>query len=194
VDEGRKEDILAATLHVAALEGFDKISIRKVAALAGVSPSLVTYHYKSKTRLIGEAWWLLHARESRRRDETIGRVSGLKRIEEGFRLAFEGTDDEVSPQLRLDFWSKTARTPSLLEIFHKHEKSLRASHLAGLQTSIAEGDLSADFREQLDLVEDLLQAFSLGIHTWASLHDSTKDRARALEMGRLFLHFLSSSD
>ena len=122
----------------------------------------------------------------------LGRDLRLHR--NGFRLAFEATDDEVSPQLRLDFWSKTARTPSLLEIFHEHEKSLRASHLAGLQTSIAEGDLSADFREQLDLVEDLLQAFSLGIHTWASLHDSTKDRARALEIGRLFLQLLSSSD
>ena len=186
-DENRKEDILAATLKLAAEEGFDKISVRKVAALAGVSPSLITYHYQSITKLIAEAWWLLHTRESRQRDETVGRVSGLKRIEEGYRLLMDGTGAVVTPQLRLDFWSKTARTPALRDLYIKQERRLRSSHIAGLEASILEGDLDPCLQEDLDLVEDLIQTFHLGIHTWSSLHIKPKDRTRALAVARLFL-------
>ena len=196
-DESRKEDILAATLKLAAEEGFDKISVRKVAALAGVSPSLITYHYKTKTKLIAEAWWLLHTRESRHRDETVGRVSALKRIEEGYRLLIEDSNTDVAPQLRLDFWSKTARTPALLDLFIKQEDRLRDSHIAGLEASIEDGDLDPCLEGDLELVEDLIQAFHLGIHTWSSLHVKPKDRAKALKIARLFLARLrspSSSD
>ena len=191
-DEGRKEDILAATLRLAAQEGFDKISVRKVAALAGVSPSLITYHYKTKTKLIAEAWWLLHARESRLRDETVGKVSGLKRVEEGFRLFSEGAYAEVTPQLRLDFWSKTARTPALLDLYIKHEELLRDAHIARIKASVEEGDLDPRLAEDLGLVEDLLQAFQLGLHVWSGLHTRAKDRKRTLQVGRFFLSLLRS--
>jgi AcrR family transcriptional regulator len=191
-DESRREDILAATLRFAAQEGFDKISVRKVAALAGVSPSLITYHYKTKTKLIAEAWWLLHEHESRRRDETVGRVSALKRIEEGFRILFEGEYAEVTPQFRLDFWAKTARTPALLDLYLKHEKQLRDSHLAGIRASVEEGDLDSSLARDVALVEDLLQAFQLGLHTWSGLHTRPEDRKQALRIGRLFLSLLRS--
>ena len=186
-DETRKEDILSATLKLAADEGFDKISIRKVAALAGVSPSLITYHYKTKTQLIAEAWWSLHTRESHQRDETIGRVSGIKRIEEGFRLRFQSTQEDVAPQLRVDFWSKTARTPALLNLYIKQENSLRDSHIAGLQAAVDDGDLDPDLVAELDLVEDLFAAMNLGILTWSSLHTKQKDRVRALQIMRLLI-------
>src|SRR5437762_14023117 len=81
-EEGRKEEILAAVLKIASTEGFDKVTVRKVAALAGVSYGLVTYHYATKERLILEAWWTLLEHESRRRDETIVRTTALQRFEE----------------------------------------------------------------------------------------------------------------
>ena len=190
-EDGRRENILEAVLKLAEAEGFDKVSIRKIAARANVSPSLVTYHFKNKDRLIVEAWQLLHERESRRRDQAVGRASGLKRIEVGFQLALEEQGHEdIAPHLRLDFWSKTARTPALRSLFAEHRQNLLPSHIAGLQNSIVEGELDARFAEDLALLEDVLQAMTYGLHTWVNLSPDPIRNDRALQMLHLFLGLL----
>jgi AcrR family transcriptional regulator len=187
----RKDAILKAVLDIAARDGFDAVTIRKVAAAAGVSHSLVRYHYENKERLIVEAWWALHQWESRRRDETVGRVSGLDRVVEGFRLAFEEETD-LPDSLRLDFWAKTARTASLLRLFTEGRDSMTERHIAGLEASAREGKIAPEWARDLGLLEDFIQAVTFGIHAWASLQlDKPMAAARAMKLVRLTEAMLS---
>lgn len=48
----RKEQLLAAAYDVAVREGLDRLTIRRVAAAAGLSHGLVHFHFASKDRLL----------------------------------------------------------------------------------------------------------------------------------------------
>lgn len=50
-----KEKILNTTLELIKKEGFEKVTIRKIAALSDINIALVNYHFGSKEKLISEA-------------------------------------------------------------------------------------------------------------------------------------------
>ena len=187
----RKDAILDAVLAVAAEEGFGAVSIRKVAALAGVSHSLVTYHYKNKDRLIFEAWWALYERQHLRRDETVGHAGGINRVVEGFRLAFE--EETLPGSLRIDFWATAARTSKLKKLFAERRDSLRARNLRSLGRSVQSGQISSELAQDLALVDDFLQVMQYGVHTWAALQfDQEAAGKRAMDLLELFKDLLAS--
>ncbi|MED2150314.1 TetR/AcrR family transcriptional regulator, partial [Bacillus thuringiensis] len=49
-----KEKILNTTLELIKTEGFERVTIRKIAALSDVNIALVNYHFGSKEKLISE--------------------------------------------------------------------------------------------------------------------------------------------
>jgi AcrR family transcriptional regulator len=55
VSEGARERILAAAVERIAAEGIDEVRIARVAMDAGVSPSLVHYHFETREALLAEA-------------------------------------------------------------------------------------------------------------------------------------------
>lgn len=50
-----REKIINATLSIISIEGFQKLTIRKIAAIAGVNIAAVNYHFGSKDLLVNEA-------------------------------------------------------------------------------------------------------------------------------------------
>ncbi|WP_339316387.1 TetR/AcrR family transcriptional regulator [Paenibacillus sp. FSL R10-2734] len=50
-----KEKILDATLHLIKSEGFDSVTIRKIAGEAGTNVALINYYFGSKEKLMHEA-------------------------------------------------------------------------------------------------------------------------------------------
>jgi AcrR family transcriptional regulator len=67
VSEGARERILAAAVERIAAEGIDEVRIARVAMDAGVSTSLVHYHFETREALLAEAleYSYEHAGESR---------------------------------------------------------------------------------------------------------------------------------
>jgi AcrR family transcriptional regulator len=55
VDRGARERILAAAVRRIAREGIDDVRIARIAIDAGVSPSLIHYHFASREALLAEA-------------------------------------------------------------------------------------------------------------------------------------------
>jgi AcrR family transcriptional regulator len=55
VTDGARERILAAAVERIAAEGIDEVRIARVAMDAGVSPSLVHYHFETREALLAEA-------------------------------------------------------------------------------------------------------------------------------------------
>jgi AcrR family transcriptional regulator len=54
-DSGTRDDILAAARDEFAERGFDRATLRGIAAAAGVDPALVLHYFGSKERLFGDA-------------------------------------------------------------------------------------------------------------------------------------------
>lgn len=54
-DVSTKENILNVTLELIKSEGFEAVTVRKIASLANVNIALVNYHFGSKQKLISEA-------------------------------------------------------------------------------------------------------------------------------------------
>jgi AcrR family transcriptional regulator len=55
VSDGARQRILAAAVERIAAEGIDEVRIARVAMDAGVSPSLVHYHFETREALLAEA-------------------------------------------------------------------------------------------------------------------------------------------
>ncbi|MGP4019318.1 TetR/AcrR family transcriptional regulator [Saccharopolyspora sp. 5N708] len=53
VERVRREQIVRAAVGVIAEVGYEKASFARIAARAGISPSLISYHFASKANLIG---------------------------------------------------------------------------------------------------------------------------------------------
>lgn len=59
-EEERRKQILRAAYHVASRHGLDGLTIRRVAARAGLSAGLVMFHFKTKAQLLASLLdWLL---------------------------------------------------------------------------------------------------------------------------------------
>jgi len=56
-----KENILNATLELITIEGLEKVTLRRIAALADVNLALINYYFGSKDKLINEALKVLLA-------------------------------------------------------------------------------------------------------------------------------------
>ncbi len=57
-----KQEILKATLKILETEGFQNLTVRKIAAKAGANVAAVNYHFGSKDRVVFEALQVLRAR------------------------------------------------------------------------------------------------------------------------------------
>jgi TetR/AcrR family transcriptional regulator, transcriptional repressor of bet genes len=73
-EEARREQILAAAFRVACREGIGRLTVRAVAAEAGVSHALVLFHFGRKDRLVHELLdWVLDSTSVLRISEDIAR-------------------------------------------------------------------------------------------------------------------------
>lgn len=115
-EEERQEQILAAAMTVATREGLEGLTVRRVAAEAGLSHGLVHFHFKSKARLLVALLDRLLDRtaafevgpEIMAIESPLDRLLALLRKEMG-RL----TSDRDNIHLFFDFWLMGTRQPRI---------------------------------------------------------------------------------
>ncbi|MCP4327525.1 MAG: TetR family transcriptional regulator [Alphaproteobacteria bacterium] len=61
-EERRRQAFVEATLDCLAAHGYHGTTVRKIAALAGVAPGLLTHYFSGKEAVVGEAYRILAAR------------------------------------------------------------------------------------------------------------------------------------
>lgn len=100
-EEERRQQILAATLAVAIEVGLEQVTVRRVAAAAGLSSGLIFFHFKTKDDLLLALLdqlitWLLTIREIKA-DHPRSRFIELIRLETQI-------EDRAFIDLFLEFW------------------------------------------------------------------------------------------
>ena len=192
--EGRRGEILSAARRCFVGFGYDKATLRGIAAEAGVSTGAIYTYFRTKAELLSE----ICREQAAVQGETL-RValaslpSGGDRFAAAFRVALapflEASEEEARQreEINLLFWYEAARDPELGAVMKETLDSSRAAIIEGLRAERAAGRL----REELDLeaLADLLLALPLGLQLSELLRGTAVDRGAFVEtVGRVLRH------
>lgn len=139
-EQERRQQILAAAFRVAVREGIDKMTMRDVAAEAGLSSGLMFFHFETREALLlamldDLCAWLAPP------DIPTGlsRKAAIKRVENHLTLI---GDDRARIELFLQYWVLGGRQPEVRARLRAAMARFRASFVPAEQTS--NGGISAE--------------------------------------------------
>jgi AcrR family transcriptional regulator len=186
----RREQMLRAALEVIVERGYPDTRIADVAQLAGTSPALVIYYFKTKDQLLTEA---MRLSEDTWYATGTSRVAAIEtaagRLEELVAMTClpEEDDDPDAPNtswlLWLDLWTQAARRPEVAGVRQKFDERWRDTIVSLVVEGQEAGEFGpvspADFAVTLSA---LLDGFAIQI----ALEDPTVDAGRAFELTMRF--------
>jgi TetR/AcrR family transcriptional repressor of bet genes len=135
----RREQILQAAFTVAARDGLDQLTIRLVAAEAGLSTGLVFFHFKSKDALLVALLdWLLDAlfEPWEASDEFSPRERLLALIRLDLQDAYQDEQSVAKLELFFSYWNIAARDPAVRERIQQAIERSRQAFLPSVQALI----------------------------------------------------------
>jgi AcrR family transcriptional regulator len=169
--------ILDATVKLIAREGINDVRIARIAIEAGVSPSLLHYHFASRDALLAEA--LEHSYElagATRMGEDEPVASRLRdMIDQCLPLNGALRDDWL---LWVELWLHAARRPELRETAARLYARMHAWFMEAIAEGIASGELTV---AEPDRVTDRLLALIDGYGIRALSEDPAMPVERARE-------------
>jgi AcrR family transcriptional regulator len=140
--DDRREEILRATVAQIAERGVGAIRVADVAAALEISTALVFYHFRSKDRLVAEAFAYAARRDLDRLAEVAGSGgTARRRLVRALRLYHPSGSAAPGWRLWIDGWSAALRTPELRRVCKRLDLRWRDT-IAGL---IAEGVAAGEF-------------------------------------------------
>jgi len=116
----RREQIVQAAFRVATREGLEQLTIREVAAEAGLSPGLVFFHFTSKeTLLLALLDWLLDSlfENWQTPDDLPPAERLLTLLKLDLEDTYQGLSKQAGARLELFFtyWTMATRNPAINE-------------------------------------------------------------------------------
>ncbi len=183
----RREQMLRAALEVIAERGFADTRIADVAELAGASPALVIYYFKTKDQLLADAirysedsWYA----DGQRRMAAIPTAAG--KLEEIVAMSFlpeADTEPAGSWLLWLDFWALSARHPEVAGVRQKSDERWRET----INSLVLAGQDAGEFRagSAVDFA-DCFSALLDGLAIQIALADPAVNADRAFELSMRF--------
>jgi AcrR family transcriptional regulator len=178
--QAARERILAAAVRQIAREGIDGVRIARIAMDAGVSTSLVHYHFASREALLAEALDYSYARAGDARI-SAGDIPGHTHAE---RLA--AMIDQCLPTtealrddwvLWVELWLRSVRHPELSPFAEELYARMRAWFAAEIAAGVADGEFDrCDPEDVADRVLALLDGF--GVRTLIGDAQVPLERAR----------------
>jgi AcrR family transcriptional regulator len=182
-----RERILAAAVRQIASEGIDGVRIARIAMAAGVSTSLVHYHFDSRDALLAQALDYSYARAGDARissgelpaDSHAQRLQSM--IDQCLPTSQELEDDWV---LWVELWLRAVRNPELRTVAEELYARLHAWFADEIKAGIASGEFArCDPDEVADRAIALLDGY--GIRTLIGDSAISIERARGAVGGAL---------
>jgi AcrR family transcriptional regulator len=140
--DDRREEILRATVAQIAERGVAAIRVADVATALGVSTALVFYHFRSKDRLVAEAFAYAARRDLDRLAQVAGSGgSARQRLVRALRLYHPSGSAAPGWRLWIDGWSAALREPELRRVCRRLDLRWRDT----IAELIAEGVAAGEF-------------------------------------------------
>lgn len=191
--DARRRDIADALLRVAAAEGLESVSLRHVAAEAGISMGAVQHYFRSKDEMLAFAL----ERQSQRREERIiarltahGRAPTVRELVRTSALEVLPTDEPSRADYLagVAFFIRALREPRLAALLTEGGERLYAFFAEQLGHAQRAGELAdgVDAYQEAVLLWSVVEAQSSAI----TLGERTAEEATATveyHVGRLFL-------
>lgn len=140
--DDRREEILRATVAQIAERGVAAIRVADVATALGVSTALVFYHFRSKDRLVAEAFAYAARRDLDRLADVAGSGgTARQRLVRALRLYHPSGSAAPGWRLWIDGWSAALREPELRRVCRRLDLRWRDT----IAELIAEGVATGEF-------------------------------------------------
>ncbi len=177
---GARDRILAAAVRRIASEGIDGVRIARIAMDAGVSPSLVHYHFASREDLLAEALDYSYTRAGDARiteGELLG-VSHAERLRSMIGQCLPTTESlQEDWVLWVELWLRAVRHPELQPVAEELYARLHAWFADEIAAGVADGEFErCDPDELADRVVAMLDG--LGIRNLIGDSSITLERAQ----------------
>jgi AcrR family transcriptional regulator len=174
-----RERILAAAVRLIAIEGIDGVRIARIAIDAGVSTSLVHYHFASREALLAEALDYSYARAGDARIAD-GSPSGASHAERLASMIDQCLPSSPSLQedwvLWVELWLRAVRHPELRPVAEELYARLHAWFAAEIAAGVRDQEFE---RCDPDEVADQALAMIDGFGVRTLIGDSTVSLERA---------------
>ncbi len=178
--EGARERILAAAVRRIASEGIDDARIARVAMDAGVSTSLVHYHFASREALLAEAldWSYSHAADARIADGEPEGATHAQRLQSMIAHCLPTTTElREDWVLWVELWLRAVRHPELGPVAEELYSRLHAWFADEIAAGVANQEFArCDPDEVTDRLLALIDGF--GVRTLIGDGGMTLPRAR----------------
>ena len=149
-ERGARERILAAAVERIARDGIDEARIARIAMDAGVSPSLVHYHFETREALLEQAlefsYELAGDVRLAQEGERLDSVERLGAMIDQF-LPYPGML-ERDWILWVELWLRAVRHPELQPTAARLYKRMRDWYLDAIVTGIERGDLRTELEPE----------------------------------------------
>lgn len=144
--EERRNHIAKAVTQIIIRNGFDRVTMREIAAEAGCVHGTLTRYFPDKRSLLVAAF-LQVFNESHARTlsctEGVRGLEALRRMSQAL-LPFDDVGPENS-RVVLSFWDRAAQDPELYDIHHDNIERRRALIRTLLLQAREDGEVEADF-------------------------------------------------
>ncbi|MFH8597747.1 TetR/AcrR family transcriptional regulator [Streptomyces rimosus] len=129
--ERRRRQVAEAVWRIAAGRGLEAVSMREVAAEAGVSLRVVQYYFGSKHRLLVEALRMLHEENDRRaraRMSGLHEAGDLRAVLRAVLVEFLPLDEQRAMALRVftAYFVRSLTDPAMAEVFLHGEQAVES--------------------------------------------------------------------
>jgi AcrR family transcriptional regulator len=179
VDRGARERILAAAVRRIAREGIDDVRIARIAIDAGVSPSLIHYHFASREALLAEAleYSYTHAGDVRISSGELPAASHGERLQSMIDQCLPTTPAlEEDWVLWVELWLRAVRHPELRLVAEELYARLHSWFVEEIAAGVESGEFD---RCDPDEVADRTLALIDGYGIRALIGDSRMPLQRA---------------
>lgn len=174
----RRDEIIAATLRVAAAKGLANTTVRDVASEMGTSSGLIHHYFNSMDDVLAAAFDEAAGADLSATEAAMRSCTGAAERLSTFFAAYTRLDDYSSFQMWLDAWAEAIRRPALGATSRRLNVAWQRLIATTIIDGIEEGAMSCDDPDATAWrVLSLLDGLSMQL----AAHPGVIDRSVALE-------------
>lgn len=185
----RRAHIAEAVTKIIIRDGFDRVTMREIAAEAGYAHGAIARYFPDKESLLTAAFLHVFINSNERIERRVAGVRGLEALRRMSRELLPFSDDDpANCNVVLSFWDRAAQNPRLWDIHHEYILERRERIRHHLIEAREDGELADDV--DIETAVNLIAAFNAGWQMMGALvPESRTDVSMQLSIDALIEKF-----